>query len=256
LISSILPLGNSIRKGKVMMDPLSPPPVQEPATNLLERAWLDYRQGKTAAEFVITSSLGTIQTIPVEIFFREPSGFTPQEWVALELCRGRILDIGAGCGSHCLWLQDQGFEVWGLDASEVAIQIMRQRGVHHLYHGDLFSFSQPGFNTLLLLMNGIGIVQTLDQVQPFLNLARNWLAPGGQILFDSTDLNLEPSLDLSEDYPGNVILTIKYQGQISLPMRWLYLDSETLMHQADHAGWQCQILYQDREGEYLARLWC
>lgn len=238
------------------MDPLAPMPTQKPAITLMEMAWLDYLTGNTAAELVITSSLGTTQIMPIEIFFRDPPNFTPQEWMALELCRGRVLDIGAGCGSHCLWLQDQGLEVWGLDASEVAIQIMRQRGVDRLNHGDLFSFSQSGFNTLLLLMNGIGIVQTLDQVQPFLNRARHWLAPGGQILFDSTDLNLEPSLDLTKDYPGNVILTVGYGGQISLPMRWLYLDSDTLEQQADQAGWQCQILYQDREGEYLARLWC
>ena len=48
-------------------------------------------------------------SLPVNIFFRDSSQFTPINNTAMDYCKGRILDVGGGTGLHNLVLQQKGF---------------------------------------------------------------------------------------------------------------------------------------------------
>ncbi|MFQ3614960.1 MAG: class I SAM-dependent methyltransferase, partial [Cyanobacteriota bacterium] len=118
------------------------------------------------------------------------------------------------------------------------------------------------FDTLLMLMNGIGLVGSLAGLDRFLTLAQDWIQPTGQLLLDSTDLG-DPVDELAEadgsadetDPPARVVqFTAEYQGQRGDPVPWLFVEPETLLQHAQSAGWQGQIIYQDPEGAFLARL--
>ncbi|WP_431212689.1 class I SAM-dependent methyltransferase [Puia sp. P3] len=126
--------------------------------------------------------------MPVDVFFRDMEKMPELEWVALQQCRGRILDIGAGAGSHALALQKMGQDITALDISPQAVEIMKARGVKNVIEGDFFQLGGGKYDTLLMLMNGIGISGTTDGLRRFFASARGLLKPGGQLIFDSSDV--------------------------------------------------------------------
>src|SRR5690606_38657314 len=91
--------------------------------------------------------------LPVEYLFREPSQMPEREQFALAQARGRILDVGAGAGSHALAFQLAGQDVTALEISEAAVAVQLARGVQNTLPGDFFTLSPQPFDTLLLLMN-------------------------------------------------------------------------------------------------------
>jgi SAM-dependent methyltransferase len=222
-------------------------------TDVLGRAMIDYLGGDKEAFLVLHTSYGEIEAMPVSVFFREYEQMPALEKYALSLCKGRILDAGAGAGSHSLLLQDSGLTVTALDISPMAVEVMRQRGVQQVVAGDLFELSPEPFDTILLLMNGIGIARDMKQVKYLLKHLKTLLLPEGQILLDSCDVNYLAGENVYQHYIGEVTYQFEYKGQKGEPFGWLYLDVKTLKKTARVAGWQCQIIYEEGES-YLARL--
>ncbi len=63
------------------------------------------------------------------LYFREYKQWSSVERRAIKLARGRVLDIGCGAGRHSLYLQQNGFNVTGIDISPGAIKVCRLRGL-------------------------------------------------------------------------------------------------------------------------------
>ncbi len=222
----------------------------------------DYFQGRTNAKLTLRSSLGEHEEFPVSVFFRGPDEFFPFERVALAHCRGRVLDVGAGTGVHSLYLQELGFEVCAIDILPEAIEIMKARGVRDVRRVDVREFTGGRFDTILMMMNGTGILETLSGLDRFLRAVPRLLNPGGQILLDSGPGNVTGDAhDAAEvvetgggGYPGEAWISLEYQGEEGPPFRELYVDAETLSRHAEAAGWECEILHRDEIGAYVARL--
>ncbi|HWW42877.1 class I SAM-dependent methyltransferase [Pedobacter sp.] len=196
------------------------------------------------------------EEMPVDIFFRGPEEMPEIELKALTLCRGTVLDAGAGAGSHALWLQQQKIEVTALDISEKATTIMKQRGVKQVLQQDLFSLKGQQFDTLLLLMNGIGLTGSIAGLQDFLQWAKSLLKKDGQLLFDSSDIAyLYQDIDFPQNkYYGEVAYQYEYKQQKGNWFNWLYVDQAMLLKLAKEAGWQCEIILEDEYDQYLAQL--
>ena len=108
---------------------------------------------------------------------------------ALELTKGRTLDIGCGSGCHSLYLQNEKeIDVTGIDNSAGAIKTAKKRGVKNLIESSIFDCEVAYFDTLLLLMNGPGVCGTLDKLEELLIKIKSLLSENGQILLDSSDL--------------------------------------------------------------------
>jgi 2-polyprenyl-3-methyl-5-hydroxy-6-metoxy-1,4-benzoquinol methylase len=91
------------------------------------------------------------------------------EQVALQESKGKVLDVGAGAGSHALWLQENGLEVTALDISEKLVRSYEKPGVwKRQLQADFWQIQPFGkFDTVLLLMNGIGLAGSLEQLPAF-----------------------------------------------------------------------------------------
>ncbi|WP_317130249.1 class I SAM-dependent methyltransferase [Pedobacter duraquae] len=202
------------------------------------------------------NSYGEPEEMPVDIFFRTEEEMPELELIALQHCKGKTLDIGAGAGSHALLLQQKNIPVVALDISKAAIQIMQDRGVEHTIEADLFKLQSDPFDTLLLLMNGIGITGSLDGFRTFLNQAKQLLNPGGQLIFDSSDISYiyEDTEKPTDRYFGQVAYQYEYQGLKGEWFNWVYLDQKTLFTIAEACGWTAELLFDDGEDQYLARL--
>ena len=118
-----------------------------------------YTKGK-AAKLRVLSSQFDEDEIPVEQLFRTFDEMPPLEQEALRLASGKILDCGAGSGCHALALQAMGKEVEAIDISPRSVEVMQQRGVKQAYCINLFDENYlQKFDTILMLMNGTGIVR-------------------------------------------------------------------------------------------------
>jgi SAM-dependent methyltransferase len=202
---------------------------------------------------VVRSEDGEEDRTPARVFFREADEFSALDEAALELCRGRVLDVGAGAGCHSLALQARGIRVTALDVAPEAVEVMRRRGVADIRCGDVFTFAGERFDTLLILMNGIGLVGTLVGLDRFLREVRRLLSDGGQILLDSFDAG-EPDPDHGSRYVGEMRFQLEYRGVRGAFYDFLFLDFETLRRHAEGAGWRCESIWQEDEGHYVARL--
>lgn len=195
--------------------------------------------------------------IPVEYLFREYSEMPAIEQKALEKCKGKILDVGCGAGSHALYLQEEKhLEVKAIDTSAGAVEIAKKRGVMSASCEDFFQLKNEKFDTILMLMNGSGIIGNLENLPSFFEHARSILAEGGKILMDSSDLIYlfdEQNSD-SKTYYGELSYKLSYKGTQSDYFDWLFIDQELLIKNAELCGFECKIISEGENHDFLASL--
>lgn len=219
-----------------------------------------YYHGNKKACIVVNSTITQNEKIKVSALYRTYRGMPEMERVALDECAGKILDIGAGSGAHSIILQKRKLDVTAIDLSPQACKIMLQRGIKKVVNGDIFNFQDNGFDTMLLLMNGIGIAGTLDGLDKLLVHLKTLLNKGGKIFLESTDImymfvNEDGSMlvDLNSAYYGELEYVISYENHVAT-FPWLYIDYSTLESHALALGFQCKQLLNDHDASYLACL--
>ena len=224
--------------------------------DILGQALHDYYYNNKPTDLWIHNQYGPKEEMPVDIFFRDETNMPELELTALKLCRGKVLDIGAGAGSHALYLQHHGLDVKALDVSGTGVSVMKARGVNDALETDIFAFTDKKYDTLLMLMNGIGLAGTLANLRVFLVHAKTLLKPGGQLLFDSSDIAYlydETALP-TDKYYGELWYQYEYKNQRTEWFNWLYIDKETLSAIAKEEGWLTEIILEDEYDQYLVRL--
>ncbi|MEO1033125.1 MAG: class I SAM-dependent methyltransferase [Bacteroidota bacterium] len=236
--------------------------------DIFGKALLDYQNGNYSEDIVTWTNISDKDVLPLPYLFRPYSEMPQLEQQALSLCKGKILDVGCGAGSHALWLQNNGFKVKAIDSSKGAVEVAKKRGVLEVELRSLLE-ETGSFDTVLLLMNGTGIFQTLSQVSKHLIHLKSLLRPNGQILIDSSDISymyfsedeLETEIDVERlnalnhgTYYGELDYYLSYEGEEETPMTWLYLDFETLSMACQAVGLECKKLRDGAHYDYLAQL--
>lgn len=224
--------------------------------DILGEALHDHYYQNTPATLWINNQYGPQEDMPVDIYFREPGDMPELELIALKQCHGKVLDIGAGAGSHALLLQQQGLDVTALDISAKAVAVMKARGVKNTIEADIFAYRDKRYDTLLLLMNGVGLAGTLDNLKAFLAHIKTLLKPHGQLIFDSSDIGYlyEDDLPNPDKYYGELWYQYQYKKQQTEWFKWLYIDQQTLTDLAVAEGWTVEILHEDEYDQFLVRL--
>lgn len=228
--------------------------------DLFGKALLDYQKGNYTEDIITWTNISEEDTLPLPYLFRKFSKMPKLEQKALQLCKGKVLDIGCGSGSHSLWLQEQGFEVKAIDISKGAIEVAKLRSIKNAEQKPLLEETQT-FDTILLLMNGTGIFQTLKDTTRHLNHLKSLLKPNGQILIDSSDIKYmyidEDGgywQDINAGYYGELDYYLSYKGEKEASMKWLYLDFETLRLACQSVGLHCEKVLDGVHFDYLARI--
>jgi SAM-dependent methyltransferase len=219
---------------------------------------IDYWNGRKQAAVSVASPLMALSQMSGRLMFRGADQMEPIELKALGLCRGRILDVGAGSGCHSLYLQEKNKDVVALDISPGCIEVMAKRKVAHRIHNSFFALENQKYDTLIMLMNGLGICGTLDGLNLFFHHIGSLLRAGGQVLAESTDLaSFYGSDDIlleAEGYYGETSFIMGYKDIRGDPFEWLYIDRNTLAHYAAFHGWQCDLIVEQADGNYLVRI--
>jgi SAM-dependent methyltransferase len=219
--------------------------------------------GEKDAVLVYERDDGFREEHSVIIFFREPSEFFPSERLAMDLCVGQILVIGAGAGIHARLLEKRGYLVTAIDICPESVDVMTEAGVQDARCADIMDMASGDYDTLLLMGRGIGLVENLEGLDLFLNHVKHLMHPDGHLLVNALDVTKS---DISEHrayqdaniqagrYVGEIRLRLHYRELIGDPFTWLHVDPETLSQHAVQAGWHTEIIKQDESGDYLARL--
>ena len=230
--------------------------------DLFGQAILDYQQGQYTEDLKTETSISEEDVLPLPYLFRDYAQMPLLEQQALQMARGRVLDVGCGAGSHALYLQNErGLEVTAIDLSAKAIEVCQLRGIRSARVQNVLDTSEK-YDTLLLLMNGAGMCGRLKKMPAFFAHLKTLLNEGGQILTDSSDIiymfdqTPDGSYDvpLYGDYYGELEYIVKYKGKREKPFNWLYVDYNTLQNVAHAVGLQCELVAQGEHYDYLARL--
>lgn len=229
--------------------------------DILGRALLDYQNKGDLGQLIISGQDLEEDEMDISYYFRSFEDMPELEKIALKLCKGKVLDVGAGAGSHSLYLKEHGLDVSSLDISAGAVEVMKNRGLENSFVSDILSLEDKKYDTLLLLMNGIGISEKLDSLPSFLESLFSLLNESGQILFDSTDLRylyMEEDgsmwLDLNAKYYGEMNYSYSYKGVKGKSFDWLYIDAEKMKAIVSEMGIEMEVLYNEDDFHYLARL--
>ncbi|MGL2964963.1 class I SAM-dependent methyltransferase [Flavobacterium sp. XGLA_31] len=229
--------------------------------DLFGKAILDFQTNNTPEDLITETNISEADEMSVAYLFRNYGEMPKPEKKALQLTKGKVLDVGCGAGSHSLFLQSKGFEVTAIDISPKAIEACQLRGLKNVKVQNILDLDHGTFDTLLLLMNGTGIFGTLAETSKYLQKLKSLLAPNGQILIDSSDIIY--MFDEDEDggkwipgdgYYGELTFTVSYKGETETPFPWLYLDYNTLQNAAHANGLNCELVAEGKHYDYLARL--
>jgi precorrin-6B methylase 2 len=221
----------------------------------------DYFENGKAPDLIVNSNYTEDENIRVSYFFRSEKEMPKIERTALNNCRGKVLDIGAAAGCHTLLLQQKGFSVTALEKSKKACEALQKRNIQKVVCADIYEFEESQFDTILLLMNGTGIGETLKGLEKLLRHLKNLLTKNGQILIDSSDIKylFEEDdgsiwMDLAnDDYYGEMEYEVKYKKLVS-KFKWLFVDFQKLKEIAQKIGFECSMIEKGKHHDYLAQL--
>jgi SAM-dependent methyltransferase len=230
-----------------------------PNADVIGVALLAFYNKEKVEDIIVKSSIAEDDVLPITYLFRSEKQLPKIEKKALQLCKGNILDVGAGSGCHSAILQKNNKQVYAIDTSQGAVDVMLLRGLS-AENINFFDVTTP-YDTLLFLMNGVGIAGTIAELPKFLNHAKSLLKPDGQILLDSSDIKYmfeeedgSVWMDLNTNYYGEVSYQMQYKNLITPSFNWLFVDFNQLKEVAEQCGLACELLTKGSHHDYLAKL--
>ncbi len=235
-----------------------------PAADPLGRALAAYHfDHQAAARARVLCSVAPDDWLRAQYLFRASTELPELEQQALHRTYGRVLDIGAGAGAHALPLVGRGLAVTALDSSPGACRVLTARGLPDVRCLDLWAPlpAAEQWDTVLLLMNGLGLPGTIEGLVRWLRQLRPHLTPTGQILATSSDVAYlfededgALRLPLMGRYYGEIEYQMVYEREVGEPFPWLFLHPTLLPDYAAEAGYVAEIIAADDSDQYLARL--
>ncbi|MCG6957776.1 MAG: class I SAM-dependent methyltransferase [Gemmatimonadetes bacterium] len=226
--------------------------VRTTAWGPLDAALAAYEGGREDAALTVRTDVADPEEMTVAHFYRAPTDMGPVERTALAAARGRVLDVGAGAGAFARPLSEKGLEVTALEILPTARRVLESRGLTDVRDGGLEAVDlEERFDTVLVMMNGVGLCGTVSVLPAFLAALANVLEPGGQVLVDSTDPR---DWDVPDDgrYPGEVHMQLVFNDEAGPPFPFLFVDEGLLGEVASLSGLRCAVLARDPDGRYLA----
>jgi SAM-dependent methyltransferase len=182
---------------------------------------------------------------------------------AIRLARGRVLDIGCGAGRHCLYLQEKGLDVTGIDNSPLAIEVCKQRGVKDailLSIGDI----HPGlgvFDTVLMFGSNFGLFGSFKGARRTLKKLDRITSKHAKILAMTNDLyrTEDPDHLSYHEYNrnhgrmgGQLKLKVRYRKYSTPWFDYLLVSKAEMEDILDGTGWKAARYIDSEDSHYVA----
>lgn len=198
-------------------------------------------------------------------YFAEYENWPGIDQEAINLAKGKVLDIGAGAGRVPLYLQKKGLKCVAIDNSKLAIETARKRGIKQaipMTFGEVGGIGQL-FDTIVMFGNNFGLFHDRQNVIRMLG-----------VLYDVTSSDAIILASSLNPYKGDIAEHKQYQeynltrgrmaGQIRIRVRYhkystpyfdyLFVSPEEMAEILDHTNWRISRLFIDEKPSFIAVL--
>ncbi|TDI81929.1 MAG: methyltransferase domain-containing protein [Bacteroidetes bacterium] len=229
--------------------------------DIFGKALLDYYHGNYSEHIITETNISEEDELSLPYLFRNYAEMPAMEQKALDLSKGKVLDVGCGAGSHSLYLQKKEIDITAIDISEGAVKVTQLRGVKDVRNSNVLDICGEKFDTILLLMNGTGIFEKVASVSKYLQHLKTLLTTNGQIFIDSSDLKY--MYDKSDEggiwvpsnrYYGELDFKLKYKGEESESFPILYMDEALFERSCVENKMTFELITRGDHFDYLVRL--
>ena len=229
------------------------------------RQLLAHYYGQTPNSEIIERDDNYIDTGSDEgLYFSEYEAWSDLERRAVDLARGKVLDIGCGAGRHALYLQSKGFEVTGIDNSPGAIKVCKLRGVKRAIVRpiqEVGKFPKGAFDTILMLGNNFGLFGSAENARALLKEMSRITAPEAQIIAGT----LNPYLTDKKEHleyqrfnrrrgrmAGQIRFRIRYGKAVGEWFDYLFVSPEEMRKILETTDWQVREFIMNEGANYFA----
>jgi SAM-dependent methyltransferase len=193
---------------------------------------------------------------PADLYASLHGGYEGDEDFYSAVCAGsdRVLELGCGSGRILAVLADQVTELHGVDSSEEALALAREKlpASVELHRADMETFDVgAGFDRVLIPFNGIYCLPDLASVRRTFVQVEKALAPGGLLVFDGyagDPLHEDDSFDEGFDEEGE-IATVDARGK-----RWRVFERSEYERSSQRFTVHYRYVAEDDGEEILATI--
>lgn len=200
-------------------------------------------------------------------YFSEVEDWAENVTAVLPLIQGRVLDVGCGPGRVSLYLQNQGFEVVGIDNSPLAINTAQLRGVQDTRLLSITAASRKKlgiFDTIVMFGNNFGLFGNPKRAKWLLRRFYGMTSENGRILAESRNIyKTEDPQHLAFHernrrlgrLPGQLRLRVRYKTMIGPWFEYLMVSPEEMADIVSNTGWHIAKIVPREDGvDYTAVL--
>ena len=225
--------------------------------------FLDHLAGIDTYEIIERDDGMFVAGFGAKLYFAEYKDWPASDKLAMAHVRGKVLDIGCGAGRHSLYLQEQGFDVHGIDNSPGAIEVCKRRGLVKTTLLPLTQLSrQLGvFDTVLMMGNNFGLLGNPRRARWFLRRLKGMTSPEARMVAVTRDVR---GTDLPEHLEyharnraagkpaGQVRIRVRYKRYVTPWIDLLMVTKEELRQLLDGTGWALRETIEGEGGLYVA----
>lgn len=215
----------------------------------------------SAIDEVIERDDNFISVMKPDLYFTDYNDWSPHVKSGLELAQGRILDVGIGAGRHALYLQEQGFEVVGIDNSRLAVYVAKELGVMDCRVMSVSDIDESlgEFDTIIMLGNNWGLLGGYLQGQSILYRLYQITSDNAKIIAETTNpYTTEDPLHLQYHrqnrqkgrMSGQIRFRVRYRQYCGDWMDYLLASLPEVKLLIEDTGWNLAQTFGDTDGQY------
>lgn len=226
-------------------------------------AVLDYFEDKEAFEIIEREDGYVDLSTGPSNYFATYDQWPDIEKEAIELALGKVLDIGAGPGRVCLYLQEKGLECVGIDNSPNAVKVATARGVVKSVN---VSFEEVDtlneiFDTITMFGNNFGLFGNFENARKMLKVLHSITSERATILAESVD-PLQTDLSDHLEYqkwnrergklPGQLKIRVLYRKHRTPWFEYLIVSQSEMNSILKGTGWHVSRFITGKGPLYIA----
>lgn len=198
-----------------------------------------------------------------KLYFSQYEDWDPIERKAMELVKGRVLDIGCGAGRHSLYLQNKGFDVLGIDSSPLAIKVCRLRRLKkaRVMPIEELNFKHNSFDTVIMMGGNFGLFGSLKKAKRILKKLHKMTSGNGLVIAFTRDTYKTDIPDHLEYHklnrqrgrmPGQLRLRIRFRKCVGRWFDYLIVSKKEMEDILKGTGWKIKETIDSDNSAYIA----